>query len=652
MALPYPHASTSQNPYPPLQYAVEPLRPVSNHMSSPSFPSGSLPHYSSYAYSPPSQPFLSSTPQTAQLSAFANRSMPPRPEEPTYPVDASTPYIPARHADTVPDCVLQAVEYRRQLGVIDLTGRKREDAPTRRPPTSQSTRRLVDISVSCINCSRPIGRLSLRGGGVENPTGDHPSKYQASFYCAACVVLPPCPSQSQRTADQISGTPSDPYAGECTYLDHLSAAVDRYLGEDPDRNDTRPPPAPFGKVRLGFVAHDAAPESVKKRRTNVVADLEGVLACDVCRRDLGSGQLRLAATGEPVGSTIEVLCSHCDARYLRCSDCGGGGGNKGVGRWRCKEMFPAGRKTCQLAHSRIGTVSEMDYDVWRIDDLRPEDATQLTAECRELFVTYTLGTLAVPDMIESESPLCRSFDEAEKLTVDAWSWFRPMFRPSDPKDNVQRYLALRWVRPMSRKKRGKLKGKAHRDDLESSPEERRATLAPDASDPGSPRREGKSLTGFILGEYERDKGILHVALTIPTGAGEAYDATTRLMQTLLAKIAADVVVSNSERARAGLPPQPLLHTVWTMHIMKRDSRIMSRLETRRGFVPLEDFLLKFPEVGIENFPPHRPTYLPPEFLRGFTIYAKPVRTEDLPPGYTGPALAAVETVQNSRSPLV
>lgn len=158
-------------------------------------------------------------------------------------------------------------------------------------------------------------------------------------------------------------------------------------------------------------------------------------------------------------------------------------------------------------------------------------------------MTYTLGTLAVPDMIESESPLCRSFDEAEKLTVDAWrcardtvsrpayrilltrltanSWFRPMFRPSDPKDNVQRfvssllrtqatpltsgtcrYLALRWVRPMSRKKRGKLKGKAHRDDLDSSPEERRATLAPDASDPGSPRREGKSLTGFILGEYE------------------------------------------------------------------------------------------------------------------------------------------------------
>lgn len=159
---------------------------------------------------------------------------------------------------------------------------------------------------------------------------------------------------------------------------------------------------------------------------------------------------------------------------------------------------------------------------------------------------------------------------------------------------------------------------------------------------------------------QRDKGILHVALTMPTGAGEAYDATTRLMQTLLAKIAADVVVSNSERARAGLPPQPLLHTVWTMRkwsspspspigartdlrrcadIMKRDSRIMSRLETRRGFVPLEDceatptnprilsdmltcswsprsVLLKFPEVGIENFPPHRPTYLPPECASG------------------------------------
>ena len=69
---------------------------------------------------------------------------------------------------------------------------------------------------------------------------------------------------------------------------------------------------------------------------------------------------------------------------------------------------------------------------------------------------------------------------------------------------------------------------------------------------------------------------------------------------------------------------------------KRDSRIMSRLETRRGFVPLEDcrllgclgydpsrltrskfvlaVLVKYPEIGLQHFPPQQEVYLPPECL--------------------------------------
>jgi hypothetical protein len=31
-----------------------------------------------------------------------------------------------------------------------------------------------------------------------------------------------------------------------------------------------------------------------------------------------------------------------------------------VGRWRSKEMFPHGRRTCQLMHTRLGSVNEMD----------------------------------------------------------------------------------------------------------------------------------------------------------------------------------------------------------------------------------------------------------------------------------------------------
>ena len=84
-------------------------------------------------------------------------------------------------------------------------------------------------------------------------------------------------------------------------------------------HDERPPPA----IRTA----GAGTAGSKKRAK---AD-EDVLSCDVCRRDIGTGALRLvgAAEDENTDVTIEVLCAHCEKRYLRCSDCGGGGGMRG-----------------------------------------------------------------------------------------------------------------------------------------------------------------------------------------------------------------------------------------------------------------------------------------------------------------------------------
>lgn len=55
------------------------------------------------------------------------------------------------------------------------------------------------------------------------------------------------------------------------------------------------------------------------------------LQCDVCKRDVATGGLRLVGgrEGEKFECTVEVLCTHCEGRYMRCSDCGGGGGTRG-----------------------------------------------------------------------------------------------------------------------------------------------------------------------------------------------------------------------------------------------------------------------------------------------------------------------------------
>lgn len=41
--------------------------------------------------------------------------------------------------------------------------------------------------------------------------------------------------------------------------------------------------------------------------------------------------------------------------------------------------------------------------------------------CRELFISSTIATLAIPDLYECPEPLARTFQEVEKFAVDGWS---------------------------------------------------------------------------------------------------------------------------------------------------------------------------------------------------------------------------------------
>ncbi|GAA6057644.1 hypothetical protein NBRC10513_007268 [Rhodotorula toruloides] len=546
----------------------------------------SSPSYSQYSYLPTPHSQFHPTPtipsQVVQSApSYPNTTV--SPISPTFPIDASTPYMPAS-SDEVSQVVLAAAKCDK-LGKIDLTGHsKQDDAPNRRATTCQST--------------------------LERSNGDDPSNYVGAFYWSVCVAVPP--SSGGGIAGRRELAPPHPhniYAGEATYYDTLTTAVDRYQGIDPKQQDIRPPPAPPGKTRSGFTAHVSMAGASKKRRQSVADDAEGVLACDVCRRDIGSGTLQLASTGEPVGATVEVICAHCEVRYTRCSDCGGGGGSKGVGRWRCKEMFPIGRRTCQLSHSRIGTVNEMDYDAWTVASIPAERITEVVDICRDLYFGQLLGTLAVPDMLESVAPIARSFHEVEKLAVDSWTHFE-----------------------RSKKKAAAAAAAADGEGTQSSPEDAKSAFLARSSEDhhdDEPQliREGKVVTGFILAEQELESGILHVML--------------------VARVHEDTHMLNQHRASMQLAPYPAVTVAWTMHMTKRDSRIMSRLETRRGFIPLEDFLVKYPDANKANFPPIRKTYLRPEFLHGWSVCTKRITSDDLPPDYQSPFASSASSTARS-----
>ncbi|GAA5860873.1 hypothetical protein JCM8547_003875 [Rhodosporidiobolus lusitaniae] len=618
----------------------------------------------------------------------------PAPDPPTefepIPYDPSRnpsdPYVPLPqlpHGQTIPPTpsrsVLVAAEYRKKLGVIDLTGRKARagispiengSSPissggaekTKQPLPLSRGKKAVSLSVSCARgegCTNPrggsMGRVVLRGGCIDTPGGQTASNYAFSFSCTSCVPLSSSSSPSSSASPPDAKSPASPIASltassgprdldaddlgpEARYETLLSGFVDLYLGIDPFTTDERPKPAAVGRVLTGFVGEEEAKGEGeedaeeggkkgkkggkgKKRGAGAMGEqvTEGVLVCDVCNRDVGSGELKQASNGKAVTATCEVICAWCDPRYLRCSDCGGGGSGKGVGRWRSKELFLEGRKTCMLSHGRPPSAKDVDFDVHSIPSIPPSQMPEILHVCKTFFFRTAFLTAAIPELIEGPSPIARSFEELENVAVDLWAVFEDIIHgTAESTFPTRRYLAMYWTPPPTQSKR----------EQPTKP-----PSAPQAMEDGYPFvvREDKVLAGLILAEHDLPTGNLHLAFHLPFSVGDSGLALGKLTNVLSARAQADLTVLNDRRLASSLPPHPPLTTVWTVRLNKRDSRLMSRA-TKRDWTSLDEYLINQGKNDQEErmaFPPYRKLYLTLELLKGWCIYASHVEQDDL-----------------------
>ncbi|KAM0748144.1 hypothetical protein T439DRAFT_75196 [Meredithblackwellia eburnea MCA 4105] len=367
--------------------------------------------------------------------------------------------------------------------------------------------------------------------------------------------------------------------------------------------DERPPPP---KVRNTTVTG-------KKRKAN-----DEVLICDVCTREIATGSVGLAKSNEEPEFGVEAICERCCDRYQRCSDCGGGGGVRlGVGKWRSRELFPEGRKTCKLSHLRLGSLNDMWYDVWPVCELPKIQVEGLVGACRDLYTHNMYAGLATPEILEPVTALAKTFDEVQKLTMDSWTVIEPMLREDvESTQSIRRYVALRWSTPTPRKK----------NKLAAS--EPKATVSSDEDDGSVVVRKGKNLAGFVIAEMDLTTGSLFLAASTPWATGETYDATTILMQNLLRRIEADLSGLNAQRKLRRQAQYPELDNAWLMMFFKKDSRLMSHLENRRGFQLLDNYLEKYPKSDPAHFAPIRPVFLPPEYLKGWNVLVRKIVKDD------------------------
>ncbi|GAA5905204.1 uncharacterized protein JCM6883_006319 [Sporobolomyces salmoneus] len=460
-------------------------------------------------------------------------------------------------------------------------------------PTSnrKGNKTKIDVPVSCVSCGRSLARLILRGlkRELEVP-------FEASFTCLECDA----------TAEGGGGGNEESPAGSNS------------LGE---RSPSGSPHAGTGGPSSSGVSNPSTsasapsmPTTFRKKNKRLDAGQATLTACDVCLMDRakGSVQPREPDKGHTIDFQIEVVCASCDEKYQRCSDCGGGGGVRlGTGKWRSKELFKDGKKTCSLRHQRLGAFPEMEYQVWKNTDLPREELDEVSEKCGELFANQMLGAIAIPEVLERNGAIWTSFAEAQSHAYSGWKGMDPMIRYDiEASQGIRRYLALRLCAPNLRKTM------------------RKAELPVPSTTPrtGQIFKGEKEIVGYIIGEWDMNRGVLFLALVIPWDAtGEAYDATTLLLQALCTRVQQDQRKENELRSARGDPLLPKLERVFTMIFFKTGSRMITQLTKKRGFAPIEDYLAANPKADPLAFPPHRPIYLPLERQRGWAILIRTLR---------------------------
>ncbi|KAJ3111124.1 hypothetical protein HDU96_005972 [Phlyctochytrium bullatum] len=144
---------------------------------------------------------------------------------------------------------------------------------------------------------------------------------------------------------------------------------------------------PTGTAALGWAGAEedeatALPETAggllkaktRKRRAKRLCR-DSVMACEACSRRIGFGGVRVVEVGVGVGREereewVEPGFS-VEPVYF-CTQCGGGGAFR-TGKWRPRQLFDHGRRTCSLPHKRMGDLLHFQVLTFRCPFLPLED---------------------------------------------------------------------------------------------------------------------------------------------------------------------------------------------------------------------------------------------------------------------------------------
>ncbi|QRV86162.1 hypothetical protein RhiJN_14180 [Ceratobasidium sp. AG-Ba] len=335
---------------------------------------------------------------------------------------------------------------------------------------------------------------------------------------------------------------------------------------------------------------------VSRKRTRTTEDTSLPTVCDVCHRTRGIGGVVMKDREVSVPYAIEIVCMSCFSRYSRCSDCGGGSGRVGVGKWRCKEMFLGNRKTCRLSHARLGH-GELEIGVWRAPaELKDQkELSSVIASCKKLWQERVLGKLATPEVLEGdqEQPL-RTYDDIELVLSRGWPAHESLLLEFPPDAGLhKRYICLLWTKSKGRRNRkpNPSTGPVSADDPDQLAEGLRRTrdFAP----------EGCTLVAIFVCDWNMQSGTVLVSTSVPFESQDAEDRGAVSMGEVLGQILKDREEHNAKNPDSPVPP--VRFWVGTKAVSPVHGAKFIDSMNRRGFLSLSEYVARHPDVDPKMF---------------------------------------------------
>ncbi|KNZ50747.1 hypothetical protein VP01_425g2 [Puccinia sorghi] len=503
-------------------------------------------------------------------------------------------YPPESHSGIVnPDHASQSTPQAGSNLLSDSSGHVSLE-PTPRPKEARvagcnkkKKREVREVDAFCIVCGERMARLTLRGSPEELYVADG---FDVIHTCKACHEGKLPVKASVRSDVGGALLPERP----CLQIGKHQEV-------------TSPEPAPQGAT------------TTFRKRNRRTDDVTAITTCDCCSRQLGVGGIVPRNGRSAIQFVVEVVCAHCVNNFRRCTDCGGGGGSRlGVGKWRCKELFSDGRRTCILSHQRKGASNDVITTVWRVRQLteNPELDT-LAGQLQELVKHSLYAALATPEILESGLARVTTFDEIKTMYANGWKQIKPLiYEDVEASKARRRYVSLRWTKPHPRK--GPKRGAPNScDQLSTSAREGDMVLEP-----------GKELSGFVLSEWDMHEGTFFVQVAMPWQSGDALESTAGLSHKSFIEAKADrerlvndLVRRGTNLLEANLRYPPIRH-LWTMLFFHQETRLVQFLEKRRKFMPLEEYLRLYPDAKRHMFPPARDCYVPCEEQLGWSVWVR------------------------------